>query len=890
MVEVLIEGKRLDVFEGLDFSFNYSIADVRDPSKRNTEYSKTIQCPSTPNNDALFGHIYDVNISNPYNANAVNTGLNYNPNKKAEARVVADGIEVMSGVMQLRKITMNGTNYTYEVVFIGKLINIFSELEDKELNGLDDNGNPYIDFSDLDHQYDYGRITSSWTNTSGYVYPMIDWGVNAPSFNSAGQRRYTVTDFRPSVFLYDIIDRVFAYAGFTYTSTFFNSAFFKNLIIPFNNEGFKLTDQEIQSREMVAALPTTQDITTDVQNDFVALLNFDGSTDPYNLWNDAGDYYECPASGFYTFSAVLTFETERTAVGQLSSYPFALGLRKYDLSSNSVFSLSSYAASANVSLSQFVGATAQTQISFESQQVYLDAGDRIYLYLSVDPIQFQIADQQADLRMIQPSTFEASVGDDAIIEGQTIPMNALVPDVAMKDLLMSIVNMFNLYILPDPNNEKNLLIETRDDFYAAGSVKDWTHKLDRGQKITVQPLAMLKDKNYLYTYSEDGDYYNKRYENSFGRTYGSLKAIVDNDFLQSTNEISVVFSATPLTNDNPSNRIIARIYDEDADEEVKETETNIRILYYGGLLPSNPVWTFRYNQQTQNGTQIITVNQSQYPYAGHWNNPLTPTQDINFGLTRELYYSPNAYTGTITVTNANLFNVFHRNQFVETTSKDSKMMTGEFVLTPLDIFRLDFRDQILIDNSYWRINRVSDYNPFKDGTTTVELIKIIEREAVKIDTLTLGRPQTTTQGEVLSDIPVVRGLKRSSNVFPSFQGNVKGKANSIGFSATNFSIVGNGNSIGEGTDNITIIGNDNTVEAGLHNVVLINTNGVTVRQSNMTYRDNKEQWSAKILDGGFNTVRPLKSGGNIFTVDGGLNMVSEQFSEYDISLIDGNAG
>jgi len=29
------------------------------------------------------------------------------------------------------------------------------------LNGLDDDGDPLIDFSDLDHEYDYGRITSS---------------------------------------------------------------------------------------------------------------------------------------------------------------------------------------------------------------------------------------------------------------------------------------------------------------------------------------------------------------------------------------------------------------------------------------------------------------------------------------------------------------------------------------------------------------------------------------------------------------------------------------------------------------------------------------------------------------------------------------------------------
>ena len=82
MVEVRIEGRKLDVFEGFDFSFNYGIADIRNPEKRSTEYSKTIKCPATKNNDELFGHIYDVNISNNYDANTTNISVNFNPNKK----------------------------------------------------------------------------------------------------------------------------------------------------------------------------------------------------------------------------------------------------------------------------------------------------------------------------------------------------------------------------------------------------------------------------------------------------------------------------------------------------------------------------------------------------------------------------------------------------------------------------------------------------------------------------------------------------------------------------------------------------------------------------------------------------------------------------------------
>jgi len=155
VVEVRIEGYRLDVFEGFDFSFNYGVADIRNPEKRSTEYSKTIKCPATKSNDELFGHIYDVNISNNYDANISNISVNFNPNKKAEARVIADGVEVMAGVVQLRKIVQKGDAYTYEVVFIGKLLNIFSVLGDKELSGVDESNVNYLDFSEFDHYYTY---------------------------------------------------------------------------------------------------------------------------------------------------------------------------------------------------------------------------------------------------------------------------------------------------------------------------------------------------------------------------------------------------------------------------------------------------------------------------------------------------------------------------------------------------------------------------------------------------------------------------------------------------------------------------------------------------------------------------------------------------------------
>jgi hypothetical protein len=899
-VQVLVEGRPIDIFQ-FDFSFNYAIADIRHPDERKTEYSKTIQCPGTQRNDAIFGQIYDVNISNAYNASAANIAANFNPNKRANARIITDGIEVMDGTLQLRQITAKKDQLIYEIIFIGKMANIFNELGDSELNGLDDNGQPLIDFSDLDHEYNYGAIVSSWSNTDGYVYPMLDYGVNEPLYQQTSERIYKVSDFRPAVFLHDIIDRIFSFADFSYTSTFLSSSFFRRLIIPWTNEGFMISESEVANRSATASANGTQYLNNQFMPNYPSapfntevLLDFDSSIDPNNLWNDAGDYYEATIDGNYNVFSNPSFIVTNTDVNGVPG-PMPVKINIYRQTTSGAIDLVGSNLN-DIEIPAGIGTAFETAAVATAENVYLEAGDRVFSKIEINYAEplfafvlfFGRYDFEASIR----GTIEVTSGDLGIVEGMEIPMNSLVPEVEMKDLLLSVIQMFNLYVTIDPNDERNLLIETRDTFYSSGKVKDWTHKMARDKDVTLQPLGLLTGNEFVYTYAEDDDYYNKRYNDSFGHVYGRAKAEVDNDFQLGTNEMEVVFSATPMVNDNPSNRIIGKIYNEDIEDGVAETEHNIRLLYFGGLIPSNPDWVFRYRQATQNGYLTINVPHSSYPYAGHLTHPGTggiiPQQDINFGIPRQLFYSGNAYTGTLLYTNANLFNVFHRNHIIEITNKDSKLMTAMFYLEPLDIMNLDFRDQIQIDNSYWRINEIKDYNPFKEQLTKVELFKVIVKEPLEVDTFQVGQPKKVADGLAKVNAPVVKKVQRSGNLYPQFNGGkVSGQRNRVGDSTTTFMLQGNDNKVGEGSSNITIIGDRNEVGPGLHNVRIIATDGAKVSRSNVTIINGEEQMNGYIIEGGEDEVRATDAGGTIYVVDGMADEVQIQYGDSSIYTIDG---
>jgi hypothetical protein len=989
VVEVRIEGRRLDVFEGFDFSFNYGVADIRNPEKRSTEYSKTIKCPATKNNDSLFGHIYDVNISNNYDANTSNINVNFNPNKKAEARVIADGVEVMAGVVQLRKVMQKGHAYTYEVVFIGKLLNIFSVLGDKKLNDVDENALPLIDFSDLNHDYTYDNIVDSWAFNQEYVYPMVDTASNF-EFVASGSRVYRPTDFRPFFKLKSLIDRIFAFAGFTYTSSFLSGAVFSRLITGDIKES-TLSDAQVDLRKAMVNIGGSYDLLStsettlgnggythrfdygsivyDAGNNFVpadeiylsnyqtiatasSVVNytvtrtkrtfysitgidnqrrwwrydilFTGLCNVYERINGVWTLYSSnqstnqtlydltgdidqPISNNTLEGIILNATTDEGyrnlagvwfmgfdfLYGDISAPVFKHNIRMFsDQNGYETLSEFDFVLYPNMPLNQTVNqsstSTAESVQVYNSNYLFTELFIPVELSPSLPSYWNEILFENIlDEYSITPSGFfQIDVENNAVLEQMELDFNSIVPSVGMKELLTSVFKMFNLYVEVDPNNENNLLIETRDTFYSQGGTKDWTYKLARDKDIALEPLGVLTDNEYIYTYKEDGDYYNERYQNNRGHAYGRARLEVDNDFVQSSKEVEVIFSPTPLVNDNPSNRIIPKIYDADTEEGYKPTEANIRVLYYGGLLPSNPTWDFVRLQDAplNQPSNAIWTAQSTYPYAGHWDNPITPTLDINFGLVLELYYQSNGFTGTVQVTNANLYNLYHRNYINEITDKDSKVMTALFYLDPTDINTLDFRDQIVIDNAYWRLNKVMNYNPFKEGLTKVELIKI--KEPV---TFSKGSKNLNSGGFLGAErLPnPSTEIKTNGNKYPPFQGKVSGRENNVGHSVTAFKVVGSNNRIGEGSRNIVILGDGNEVVGGLHNVQLINTNGVTITESNTTFINGKQQENRDVLDGSKDEVRALNGGTNVFTVDGGEDIVQTQFSDSAIYTIEG---
>jgi hypothetical protein len=427
--------------------------------------------------------------------------------------------------------------------------------------------------------------------------------------------------------------------------------------------------------------------------------------------------------------------------------------------------------------------------------------------------------------------FKNTVVNSNITEGNTIPMNLCIPkNIKQKDFIMSLVKMFNLYIQPDSNDSKNLLIEPRDDFYS-NVVTNWSSKLDKSQDIESKPMGALNFKEYLYTYKQDKDYYNELYFDTWEEVYGQDDFILANQFLKNKHKTEIIFSPTPSVGQDWYDRVLPTIIKYDDSNELQRTESNIRILQWGGMKATGQQWI--HTNLAANQTFFNT-----YPYAGMYDDPYTPTEILEFGLTNEIYYA-NGFNKVITFTNNGLFNKYYSKFLQEITDNNSKIVTAYFYLNPSDIKNLSFKNQYYFEGQYFRLSKVENYNPI-NPLTKCEFLKIKLADVFQAGT-TIGNGGATSK--IANDnVPLFsngNSLLRNNNSLGNLGQKIIGENNYISRRAKGVNIIGNSNRVNTNASNIEISGNNNNVLAGCENVRLINTDNQIVTSSNITYINNE---------------------------------------------------
>jgi len=818
MIEVIVNNQVLEFTNEPDVLITRSIADIREPASRSSEWTKTIDVPGTKLNNQLFSYLFEVEQTV--------FGTSFNPNTKADCIVFADGVEQLRGILRLTSITIDdSTHIVYHVSIHGQVADLFTALADTKLNALR--------FSEYNHTLSSGAVVNSWATSiikngssqafsygDGYVYAMFDRGYS----NIRNITQYEVSWMTPCLYAKTIVDKMFSVNNFTYTSdSFFNSDRFKRLVIPLPN-GLTVDADVLEQRRFKATRTTTQSLSLGyslIFNDDTTGTNYDNG----NNYNTTTGAYVVPVAGDYVFDLTLDVVCSMGAympVYMPSEFTIAIGMYV----NNALVKTTTFQQTFGAPLTQDIHLTlSQANISdsitFKLVQVY-DALNN-----------HSLVNSEFNLDILTNSSIENNCSAFTYGYGETVDFSVFLnSEVKQSEMLMSFVKMFNLYIEADKDNPRMLRCVPRDEFYN-GTQVDWTAKLDYSQPVELVPMGELDANPYKFAYKEASDNDNKFYQEKYQSTYGSRTYEIDNQFIKSEKKIDVVFSPTQVKSyDNAQKNFILSSIDSQKDGD-------LRIFYYAGL-QTGVSWRL---YAFYNLANVGYVNQTSLPLTLHYDSLSNPTYDILFGMPKEI-----GVGAGYKYTNSNLVNNYYYRFLTEITSKNSKIIRAYFRITPLDYFNLRFSNAFFFENQYWRLNKIEDYNPVADGVYLCEFIlaQFVQPATITQKTIGAGTAQGN-EGEIYGDI------------YPSGSNPIKPgiKGVNVGGSQTS----GNGVFVGqnitqssEATNNSALGSIDTAFPNGTDSSVAIICNDFEVTKSDTLYIANYEMCPNYLSGGAVQTI------------------------------------
>lgn len=873
----------MDTYDDESVSLNFVISDINDISSKNSSYSKTITLPDTKVNRSVFQNIFDLNSDS-----------NFDPTKKSKCWILRDTLIVFEGYIQLTSIIYDPLNFKnqYEVLIFADNDTLFKSIGESYLTDLD--------LSPYNHLYSTASIINSWSKdySNGYYYPLIDYGfpleypVLSGQYVFAGSTaagdQLQVTNFLPATYLKVITDQIFISAGFSYVSDFFNSDFYKQLVIPFNNKTLTPYYPDLivdSSNNTFIAHPSATVSTYGFLGSITNYKwgNFNANIadyNPNNFYNTATHSY----NNNYPSSIITRFKIDYDIVfnagGASLGSPWVGGGDNVQLIVKTNLNPSGVAVSGwsdtpgnpeifpysggglpNLYFSgaeQFIIADATGFVasgcSFSQITASYPGWWRLKGTVYTDDIVLQPYQEVRFFfgrfnydNIYTPVTYVTS---NTYISAQVIT-NYLVPGVSyvdmagslpanvkQKDLLSSVIKMFNLYIEPDKNVNNGFIIEPRDDYYSKYEViKDWSSKLDTNYTLTSQITSDTQNRTNLFTYKADKDIYNNSYTVNTNKVYGEYKYEIDNDFISDEKKIEIAFSPTIIDLCYGSSQIYLPIIANMNNGNYSRPEGMTMRLLYKKILNT-----------TSDTIYFSGSTYSYYPYAGPFDNPLTPSLSLNFGQVTSFYNGFNDTTN-------NLFYNYWQNQMTELSDKNSRTITAYFYLTPYDISQFRFSDLIYFKYSnsgaYYRINKIYDYDPVHSYSTKIELIKATNYNIPLGSYIPESNPPLTidtSYNSLISNINL-----STSNVINSSSGIIiSGRNNEVSSNSSNAVVVGRNNDLTKTTNsfvlgldnslngqNCFIFGNNNNIGLSSSNIIIIGNNYNITSATNSFYINYK---------------------------------------------------
>tara|TARA_R110001606_G_scaffold399094_2_gene580481 strand:+ start:986 stop:3274 length:2289 start_codon:yes stop_codon:yes gene_type:complete len=759
-VQIYIEDQRIDLFKDESIEVTSSIQDAKDISKVFTDYSQSFALPASAENNKIFKHFYNFNISGGFDGRV-----------RHEAKIYINSLLFKKGKIFLNGVNMkNNVPHTYNVTFFGNTVSLTDLFGDDKLIALD--------LESFNHEYSYGDVGAFLVgdglevdgDASALIYPLItskkrlfydstlandnnanfEGNLYVDSSFPGGLDRYekrgvTNHDLKPAIKVYHIIKAIESKYGIT--------------LIPNDSEGTK--DFFSKHNEAISNLYLW------LSNSAGNIFGDEGS-DEYAYKTIISQYAEHPDDNadipWFTVSG------SELRIGQeTGSY---VGQQHYNIRIKG--SASNIHQGDKYSIKLIDKSTGQVVFSIDGvNDIEGDysftprtEGDPDLVYEVEVSSKNAMAGTKVSVEVLDPAfggllrdvymAFDDNSGpnsDNISTSTVTLSVREHLPDMKILDFLTGMFKMFNLtayYIDDESDPEYNattpvIKVITLDEYYADAVNNQSNGIIDVSKYIDVSSHVVntsLPFSEIEFKFKEADTLLMENHTNLFGKTFGDsaleVQKLYPTLFLGKKYEVKLPFGKLKYeriidTNIQWGFAAGGDFSPQDPDysdlNDIRPpkggyTSTKMPPLLFYGLKVDASANPFNYSNPNLNAAGV---------YTGYWrasnrnedSTAAVPAEySINFGS------EPDEWTAVDDgYTDNSLFAKYYRNYIKSVFDPSKRIFKFEAYLPPSFLIHYKLNDQLKIQDVVYRINSIT--TNLTTGKSTLELINLNAEEIVE---------------------------------------------------------------------------------------------------------------------------------------------------------------
>jgi len=703
----------LDLIENNPIKLNMSVADIMEPTANPSTYSQTFRVPNTANNNLFFKSAFNINAQS------------FDATKKIESYIEDSNVTIAVGSIRLSNIITNNRdrNVEYEVTFFGEVSDFSAAIGGSFMNSLN--------LTAYNHVKSYVNVVDSWSKNlflGDIIYPLIEWGYDyldgrpvqntlalnhgtlAPNGFTANNHPLSIDQFKPVIRAKVLFDAIFASSGFTYESDFITGSDFTSQYIITEQ-----TDTAIDRKTPKFQAKSSGAYTLN-QTLVKILLPFE-IYDTANSFNNSTSVFTVPLTFQNPLVDYFTFNIAGGYRQFATTTPVTFSIQVFNLTTNTIIATQSFTYTPPV---QYYLYTFNHTFNIYNAQAAIN--EELIFRVSAPSIILGLASIE-NVTLTQSTT----------IDNINVLNNYLPNNVKNIDFLKAIIERFNLVLEPSKTISKHFIITPWVDWVEQGAQRDWTDLVDGNVDIQSKPLFESQTRSNTFLDDEDSDYVNYNFQLATKRTFGQLDIDSQNENIVGNKVTQSLFAPTPLlpignasaqTSASANQKLAAKFLiphiAKDTTTERTPMVPKLRLVYYNGMVAAPLEWHIKNDANT-------TIHWNEYPLVSQYSIFNTTTfNDLAWRNTAPLWAITGAVTNPPMRTTSDLFNNYWLKWYNFTYDPYGRILEMNIILDYSNIFDLRFNDKIFIKDSWFMVNKITDYQVGKKTSCKVELVRVGE--------------------------------------------------------------------------------------------------------------------------------------------------------------------